>query len=406
MIVLHTSDWHLGQKLHENERYPEHGLFLDWLYDIILEQKVNVLLVSGDIFDTANPSHQSKTMYYDFLMRLKGTCCKDVVITGGNHDSPGELNAPKEILKSLNVHVIGCATEDIEDEIIPIKAAGEEVKVIICAVPFLRDRDIRKAVAGEDYDVIEQRVKDGIINHYEQLAKRCASYKTTGVPVIAMGHLYAAGVSASESEKEIHVGNLGQVAADKFPSVFDYVALGHIHRPQLVGKTHHIRYSGSPIPLSFSEYSDKKLVYILNIENGKIDTIKDLLIPETRKLIRIEGSYEEIANKIEALKISSSALIPWAEVKVKIDTPDPNILEDVKLLGKGKIEILLVRAENINSSKSLDQLITATESLEELSPFDVFTKKCETVGVSKEDQPEIFQAFNELVSIYHESEGK
>lgn len=403
MIILHTSDWHLGQKLHDNERFEEHSRFLDWLLQIIDERKIDVLLVSGDIFDTANPPQQAKSMYYDFLVRLRYSHCKHVVITGGNHDSPGELNAPKAILRFLNIHVIGCATDEIADELIQIKNDSGDVQAIIAAVPFLRDRDIRKAAAGDDYDEVEKKVKDGIVNHYRQLAELIPA--DVEVPVLAMGHLFAAGVSTSDSEKEIHVGNLGQIPADLFPVTFKYIALGHIHKPQVVGKMDHVRYCGSPIPLSFSEYKDEKQVVLLHWEGAALHLIEEIKVPVTRRLLRFEGSLEEVSAGMKNFEPIENELTPWVEVKIKLSKPDPNVQEQVKAIVADKMEVLLVRAENMNGSKSLNELITAEESLDELSPLDVFTKKCEIMGIKPDAQPELFSAFKELLSVYYEKES-
>jgi DNA repair protein SbcD/Mre11 len=402
MIILHTSDWHLGQKLHDRDRHEEHLIFLDWLLKTIKEKRVDVLLVAGDIFDTANPPHQAKSLYYDFLTRLKSTGCKHVVITGGNHDSPGELNAPKDILKFLNIHVIGCATEDIADEVILLQD-GEKLSAVICAVPFLRDRDIRKSVTGEDYDQIQQKVKEGIVNHYKALAELVSNYQD--VPIIAMGHLYAAGVSTSESEKEIHIGNLGQIPANEFPAAFNYIALGHIHRPQLVGKMPHIRYSGSPVPLSFSEYADKKVCYLLHCHSGKVNEIEDIPVPLSRRLLKFDGTIEDLAIKANAFKSAHGELMPWAEIKVILPEPDPHVQDSVKSIFEGKAEVLLVRAESLDKSRSLEEMVGYMESLDELSPMDVFIKKCESVNVDLDKNPQLLLTFKELLSSYYEGKG-
>jgi len=106
MKILHTSDWHLGQKFLSKDRIDEHQSALDWLRQTIIEQEIDVLLVSGDIFDIGNPPSYARHLYYRFLTSLQGTYCRHVVITGGNHDSPSMLNAPKELLEILNVYVV------------------------------------------------------------------------------------------------------------------------------------------------------------------------------------------------------------------------------------------------------------------------------------------------------------
>ena len=152
MKILHTADWHLGHRLHEHSQNEEQMLFLEWLENYIIDYKIDVLLISGDIFDTGTPSSQSLRMYYDFLIRLTKTTCQHIVITGGNHDSPGTLNAPKELLNALSIKVIGRSSEDISEEIFKLTVNDEEI--IIAAVPYLRDQDIRRAVAGETFSFV------------------------------------------------------------------------------------------------------------------------------------------------------------------------------------------------------------------------------------------------------------
>src|SRR6478735_2806017 len=200
MKVLHTSDWHLGKRLLHHERTEEHQHFLDWLLQVIRLEKVDVLLVAGDVFDTGAPSNAALKQYYDFLRALHQTGCQHVIITGGNHDSIATLNAPKELLKFFNIHVIGGVPENVLDEIIPVKNAAGKVELVVCAVPFLRDKDIRLSIAGETAEEREQRIKDGICNHYKELVPLIENYKLAGIPVIATGHLFAAASSTSDSE--------------------------------------------------------------------------------------------------------------------------------------------------------------------------------------------------------------
>ncbi|HEY4649875.1 MAG TPA: exonuclease subunit SbcD, partial [Pontibacter sp.] len=318
MRVLHTSDWHLGQRLVTLERTDEHQHFLNWLLQTIEQEQVDVLLMAGDVFDSGAPSNTALKLYYDFLQRVTATCCRHIVFIGGNHDSVSTLNAPKDLLASMHIHVIGGATPDPLDELIVLNNAAGKPELIVCAVPFLRDRDIRLSVPGETYEERESRIKQGITAHYAQFVPHLQPYKTQGVPTIAMGHLFAAGGTASESEKEIHVGNLGQIGADQFPKEFDYVALGHLHRPQQVNNTHHIRYSGSPIPLSFSEVTDNKVVFILDFEDGKLTNLHEVAIPVCRKLVRFKGDLEKVKQQILAFDNSNYSLPAWAEIQLEL----------------------------------------------------------------------------------------
>ncbi|MDX5419007.1 MAG: exonuclease SbcCD subunit D C-terminal domain-containing protein [Hymenobacteraceae bacterium] len=402
MRVLHTSDWHLGQRLVNLERTEEHQHFLDWLLQTIESEKVDVLLMAGDMFDTGAPSNTALRQYYTFLTKVCATCCRHIIITGGNHASVSTLNAPKELLDCFNIKVIGGATSDPLDELIELRDEDGKPELVVCAVPFLRDRDVRLSVPGESYDEREQRIKQGIAAHYAAFVPHVQPYKTQGIPIVAMGHLFAAGGSASDSEKEIHVGNLGQIGADQFPKEFDYVALGHLHRPQLVNKTHHIRYSGSPIPLSFSEVADKKVVYVLDFEAGQLTDLKEIAIPVCRKLVRFKGELEEVKQKIAVYDNSSYTLPAWAELQVELDAPLPDLnqqLEEILKLKTNELQLLIHRPPIIRTSRqTLEQQVHEEVDLYTLGEKDVFLKRCESV-FPESDHTELVATFSELLEL-------
>ncbi|GAB4117814.1 MAG: exonuclease SbcCD subunit D C-terminal domain-containing protein [Thermoflexibacter sp.] len=399
MKILHTADWHLGHYLkgQENMRLEEHNLFLSWLLDTIENEQIDLLLIAGDIFDSANPPHWAEEQYYRFLANVRQTACKNVLVIGGNHDSPTNLNAPKEILKFLNVHVVGKASDNLQDEIVSIKHQNH-TELVICAVPFLRDSDIRKAISTENITETERRIKEGIIQHYHQVASLVADYKKEGIPILATGHLYAAKSQTSDSEKEIHIGNQGQIEVERLPSIFDYIALGHIHRPQKVGGHQHIRYSGSPIPLSFSEYNDRKQVIILEIDTLGLTSLQEIEVPLSRPLLSFKGSFAEVEKKILSYE-QKNPLNAWAEVKLVLQEYANGLGEKVHALGKEKgIDILKVNIEydrtHLPSSEPSIQ-----QSLSELTPLEVFKQKCEqkNINLENEDNKGVLEAFQMLL---------
>ncbi|MBD1397071.1 exonuclease SbcCD subunit D C-terminal domain-containing protein [Pontibacter sp. JH31] len=402
MRVLHTSDWHLGQRLVNLERTEEHQHFLDWLLQTIEQEEIDVLLMAGDVFDTGSPSNTALKQYYTFLTKVCATCCRHIIITGGNHDSVSTLNAPKELLDCFNIKVIGGASADPLDELIELRDQDGKLELVVCAVPFLRDRDVRLSVAGESYEEREQRIKQGIAAHYAAFVPHVQPYKTQAIPVVAMGHLFAAGGSASESEKEIHVGNLGQIGADQFPKEFDYVALGHLHRPQQVNKAHHIRYSGSPIPLSFSEVTDKKVVYVLDFDGGKLTDLKEIAIPVCRKLVRFKGELEEVKLKMAAYDNSSYTLPAWAELQLDLETPIPDLnqqVDEILHLKKDELQLLIHRPPIIRTARqSLEQQVREEVDLHTLSEKDVFLKRCDS-AFPESDHTELVATFSELLEL-------
>ena len=285
LTILHTSDWHLGRRLYGRMRYDEFEAFLAWLKETISLQKVDILIVAGDIFDTMTPSNRAQALYYEFLSHVSQLCCQHVVIVAGNHDSPTFLDAPRQVLKSLNVHVIGTACEDLNDEVFVLDDTNGMPQCIIAAVPYLRDRDVRSSSAGESADSKDANVIKGIRAHYDGVAEiarakqaELAKIHQCQIPIIATGHLFAAGSKTTEDDgvRDLYVGNLGQISADMFDDGFDYVALGHLHVPQRVGGREHIRYSGSPIAMGFGEAKQQKQVLLVKfgaVENGFKDKI-------------------------------------------------------------------------------------------------------------------------------------
>lgn len=405
MKILHTSDWHLGQRLLQLDRHEEFRLALDWLLEVIREEQIDVLLVAGDIFDIGNPPNQSRQLYYNFLRQILQTNCRHVVITGGNHDSPAMLNAPRELLEGFNIHVLGSATDSLEDELLILRDQDDQAELVVAAVPFLRDRDLRISRVGESSQSRQERLQLGLTEHYEQLAELAEPYQQQGVPVIAMGHLYAKGAVAAERQDNIYVGNRENMEAGQFPTLFDYVALGHIHRAQLVGGAEHIRYCGSLIPLSFSETQDDKQVWMLQLEDGSISTIEKRSVPTFRRLKTIHGSLEEVQQSLERFAAKPDRLLtPWVEVVVEVEDFVPQLDQVLRdFCAEMPLELVKVRINRpyVPITTQLDN----TPDLEELSVEEVFLQKCRSVGVQEEDQLEtLVSTFRELQNWMQEQE--
>ena len=275
LTLLHTSDWHLGRRLYGKPRYDEFKQFLDWQLQTLREQKVDVLLIAGDIFDTTAPSNQAQNLYYDFLSQVCHTDCRHVVIVAGNHDSASFLEAPKQLLKAFNIHIIGSMTDTLTDEVITLSDKAGQPELIVMAVPYLRDRDVRTVGHGERLDDKERKLAQGIKAHYAQItdiaiaqqAQLKAKYKRT-IPIVATGHLFTVGGQTMEGDgvRDLYVGSLGSIGAEIFHPQIDYVALGHLHIPQAVGGQPHIRYAGSPIAMGFGESRQQKQVHLLRFD--------------------------------------------------------------------------------------------------------------------------------------------
>jgi len=397
--ILHTADWHIGKVLHKHALRDELHLFFDWLIDLIREESIDVLLVSGDVFDLANPATKDRELYFAFLSRLIRLNI-EVIITGGNHDGVGLLNAPKQILRELKITVIGGATENIEEELIEVKNKNGDLELVIAAVPFLRDKDLRSKETDELYENRTEAIREGIKKHYQDLAALCEK-KYSEIPVIAMGHLFAKGSVQSESERDIHVGNAAAVDSKIFSSTFDYVALGHIHRPQVIGKNKFIRYSGSPIALSFSERADQKSLLVLELKKGKFKAPELIEIPKFRALHRVSGDFKTVKEKLSQLDLDFP-LKSLVELDVKEQTYSAAILMEVEKListfeENESFSIVKSQTTFVEGARDTAALFKAGENIEDLEPIDVFSKLLEKQEIDGEKQGQLKDAFLELL---------
>lgn len=404
MKILHTSDWHLGQKFLSKDRQEEHQMALDWLYNCIVREAVDVLVVAGDIFDIGAPPNYARRAYYQLLTRLLTTSCRHIVIIGGNHDSPSMLEAPRELLEHLSVYVVGAVPEVFEEQIIELKAPNGTLEAVVAGVPFLRDRDLRSSKATESGLERIEAIKQSILEHYQEVGALADQEQYRTVPRIATGHLYASGASTAARQDNIYIGNKENIQAGQFPACFDYVALGHIHRPQVVGGLNHVRYSGSLIPLSFSETQDEKCVYLLDFEGPKLAGIRAEKIPQFRRLKTIRGDYDTVQRKILVFaERHQDELPPWVEVLVESETIIPNLSLELNRLVEGyPIELLKIRLLKKTVADTADEDHQA--ELEHLEAIDVFRKKCASMGTLPQQMAELEDSFQDLLNWMQESE--
>lgn len=408
--IIHTADWHLGKMLGELSRDQEHEMFLDFLLSTIREEKVDVLLIAGDVFDSANPPQSAVALYYNFLSRLHQQCNCQVVITAGNHDSPAHLEAPKELLRQMRAHVVGHLPENIDDLLIPIPSA-ENPRVIIAAVPFLRDRDLRSGHSGQSAAEIQQTLGRAITACYQSAADNAIVMGKSRAVLIAMGHLTVIGAASSDSERDIHIGGLGAISADCFPPSFCYVALGHLHRPQHSGEHGHIRYAGSPLPLSFSEANDIKELRLLEIDaQGRTDQ-RSIIIPLPRMLLQVKSHTVDVAKVMNALAekfqaLDHTALKPWLELVIEDPVPGDNMMEKIAELTMDApftvIRILNIKSanpaeiiiENLNEDGAIDTLLN--------SPAHLFQLRLDQEeNLSQQQKETLALTFDHLLGLHH-----
>ena len=391
MKIVHTSDWHLGQNFMGKSRREEHQAFLLWLVETMERESVDALIVAGDIFDTGTPPNYALELYYDFLTKLSLSSCKNIIITAGNHDSIATLKAPKQLLKSLNVHVITTGDAS-EDEIVKLCDDADKLEGIVCAVPFLRDYVVRDSLSGESLNEKESSLTQGIKEHYKKVYERAELLRAEqNIPIIATGHLTTLGSKTSESEREIYIGGTLALESQFLESMFEYIALGHLHINQRVG-CESVRYSGSPIPLSFSEASTQKRVNLVEFREKEL-SVKELNIPLQRSLLVIRGDKESVLEELESVENKET----WIEIHLDDANPfhaNQVIRAKAEELGLSILALKIDTEEQRLHSKEFDVI-----SLDELSPLDVFSKRLEKEQLEDEVFVEkLMQNFKKILS--------
>ena len=408
MKVLHTSDWHIGRTLYGRKRYEEFGAFLTWLADTIQQNEIDALLVAGDIFDTSAPSNRAQELYYRFLCRVAASCCRHVVVVAGNHDSPSFLNAPKELLKALDVHVVGSSTESPEDEVLVLRNDQDTPELIVCAVPYLRDRDIRVAEAGESVEDKERKLIDGIRTHYATVAALAEQKREelgANIPIVGTGHLFTAGGQTVDGDgvRELYVGSLAHVTAGIFPACFNYLALGHLHIPQEVNGSKTIRYSGSPLPMWFGEAKQQKSVCQVEFHSTAA-SVQLIDVPVFQKLERVKGDWDGISSRILELTATDD---PNRRAWLEVIYDGIEVIGDLRERLEEAISGTQMEILRIKNTRIIDRVlgqIHEEETLDDLNVNDVF-ERCLAVHEVPEDQrPELLRAYQETVSSLYEDD--
>ena len=388
MRILHTADWHIGQRLHERSRLDEHEQFLDWLLETIQKRKVDLLLVSGDIFDTSLPSAKATNLYYRFLYRLFDETDAYAVITAGNHDSSRHLEAPREFLEMGKIYVVGLATEPAKC-VFPFPP--DDPRVMVAAVPYLSETELPH-VSYETEIEKSERYRERLKSFYAN----CVSVMPAELPKILMGHLFVQGGKVTDSERNIQIGGATAIHASDFPDGVNYIALGHLHRPQAIkGAAYPIRYSGSPIPLRFNEANYRKKVYLLELSGGgTLMRDEEIEIPIFKELCTVEGD--------EVSVLSEAMIGTWAEkyiqVKLKLDKPRVGISDEIhQAFSERGGEVLSVEVELPEATQGL---VISVEDMKR--PEEIFEQFHKTKFDGEPPEETLAQTFSELVQMVSE----
>ncbi len=405
MKIIHTSDWHIGRALYGRKRYEEFEAFLNWLAVLMEKENIDVLLVAGDVFDNSTPSNRAQELYYRFLCRVATAPNRHIVITAGNHDSPSFLNAPRELLKFLNIHVVGFVSNSPDEEVIMLAGPNNKAQLIVCAIPYLRDRDIRTAEAGESFEDKERKIIEGIRSHYRMVyeaAEEKRAMLKKPVPIVAMGHLFTAGGQTVDDggERDLYIGSLAHVGQDVFPEGIDYLALGHLHIPQRVGCSDSIRYSGSPLPIGFGESGHEKSVVLVEF-SGNESQVTKVPVPRFQELKTLQGDWQAISSSIAELR--SGGRNAWLEIVYEGDEIAGDLHErlDEAVEGTG-MEILRVKNNRV-LARAMSAMMT-DETLDDLDVTGVFNRCLEAHNIPEEQRPALLNAYHEIFVALNEED--
>ena len=397
MRILHTSDWHLGQHFMGKSRQAEHQCLIDWLLTQVDAYAADAVLIAGDIFDTGSPPSYARELYSQLVVRLHGAGVA-LLLLGGNHDSVATLGESRGLLACLNSTVVATVDGPASQVVVlPLRGGKGEPGCIVCAIPFIRPRDVLQSQAGQSADEKQQSMRAAIQAYYQSVyeagrARQAELKSELGrvVPLIATGHLTTVGATSNESVREIYVGSLDAYPTSAFPPV-DYIALGHIHKPQKVGGLDHIRYCGSPIPLGFDEARQQKEMLLVDLGADGLTAITPLMVPRFQPLISVGGNLMALASAITAAALEGSAARPvWLEVTVAEDDYLSDLPARIEVMTQGlPVEVLRVRRQRGNAAASMAGEVS--ETLDELSPHDVFSRRL----AQEELTPELLVALSQ-----------
>lgn len=408
MRFLHTSDWHLGQTLHNFERSYEHQCFLDWLLDTISFEQAEALLISGDIFDNANPSAASQKQFYRFLKQAKTrTPHLNIILIAGNHDSPGRLEAPSPLLQALDIAVIGHIARnangdiDLERLVLPLANRAGTISAWCLAIPFLRPGDVPR-IDAEAESASTDPYMDGIALLYRQALQLALSKRQPGQAILALGHCHMVGGEISaDSERRIVIGGTEALSSGMFDPSIVYAALGHLHLAQAVGKRPHVRYCGSPLPMSFSEIGYAHQILRIDLDGEAVKEITPIHVPRAVELLRVPskpGPVDEVLAALTALDLPMvpEQVLPYLEVRVLLDAPEPGLRSRVEAALEGKF-VRLAKIETSSARVTADSAAPISlDELDRLQPGDIF-KRLYQQRYNSEAPVEQIVAFAELL---------
>ncbi|WP_312139761.1 exonuclease subunit SbcD [Atlantibacter hermannii] len=403
MRILHTSDWHLGQNFYTKSRAPEHQAFLTWLRQTAADQQVDAIIVAGDIFDTGSPPSYARELYNRFVVELQQTGC-ELIVLAGNHDSVATLNESRELLACLNTRVIASAQLQPEGQAIILNKRNGEPGAVLCPIPFLRPRDITKSRAGESGSEKQLQLLDAITLHYQAcFDAACQLRGEQALPIIATGHLTALGVTKTDAVRDIYIGTLDAFPASHFPEAH-YIALGHIHRAQTVAQSEHIRYCGSPIPLSFDETGSPKVVNLVEFSGASLTKVTPLAVPVTQPLAMIKGTLAQIEQQLQQWRDAPAEPKTWLDIEIVSDDFLHDMQRQIVALTEAlPVEVILLRRSREQRDLAIARL--ETETLSELSVAEVFERRLQSEALEESEAARLRTLFAQTLETMQQEEN-
>lgn len=405
MRIIHTADWHLGQFFYTKSRAAEHQAFLNWLLEQAEAQQADAIIVAGDVFDTGSPPSYARELYNRFVVNLQSTGCQ-LVVLGGNHDSVAVLNESRELLACLNTRVIAAAGDDIGQQVLLLNKRDGQPGALLCAVPFLRPRDIMRSQSGQSGRDKQTSLLQAIAAHYQRCWQEALSQRSAlnlPLPIIATGHLTTLGVTKSDAVRDIYIGTLDAFPADAFPPA-DYIALGHIHRTQRVANSEHIRYSGSPVALSFDELGKEKSVLMVDFAEGKLAGVTALPIPCFQPMQMIKGSLSEIEQQLAELKPDPQGKTVWLDIEIVTEDWLSELQRRIQeLTAPLPVEVVLIRRSREQREQSIAR--QNNETLSELSVEEVFARRLQQENGDPERLARISELFAHTLESVRQEES-
>lgn len=379
MLVLHTADWHLGTRFHDQRRGDDEDHALDQLLAICARRRVDAVLVAGDVFDHANPGAEEQKRYYRFLSRLGNEAgVATVVVTAGNHDSALRLEGPRELLTDLGIHIVGRWRRDApaDDILVPLKDRSGEIRALCAAVPYLRDGDLRLAEVGETAIQVHARYARALGARYGE-ARGAARREAPELPLVIMGHCFVQGADLGGGERPIQVGNLALLDAAEVAGDAAYLALGHLHRPQDVG-ARHWRYCGSLLPTGFDETETRREAVLVDLPDaaGVPAQIERFVLEPFRRYLRLRGTVDDVAERIDQLpRATDDEPTPWCEAVVTLEGPSPGLAQVLADRAQERGWGLVSVRRDVHRRSPTPPGGDAGPALEELEPEDVFERR-------------------------------